>query len=342
MSTPGWTHAHRLHTSENAYGASPAATRAIAAELHDINRYPDNSNTELIAAIANFHGVSAERIIAGNGVDEVILLLVLALADDTRPAVVTGATFTSYRESMCAARQPFTTSELCDYGTPVPELAAKLRAGAPFAFVCTPHNPTGAVLDAAALAELRAAAVDGGGVLIVDEAYGEYAGKEFVSSLGVAGRGGNVCVLKTFSKVYGLAGLRIGYVVGDPEVIARANGIQRALPYHVNRMAQRAAVAALSDQGFVRQTVRRVARTREQFRLGLAELGLHSLPSHGNFVLLPLDTDSGPVTAALWERGFAVRDTTDMGLPHHIRVSIGTPDQMTALLAELASLLALR
>jgi histidinol-phosphate aminotransferase len=337
---PGAAESLRLHAGENAYGASPAARRAILEELDRMHRYPDSASTELVEAVAGFHDVPAERVSVANGMDEVILLLVLALADERRAAVVTDATFASYRESLGAARQPFTRIGLRDYRVPVADIAAQLRAGAPFAFVCTPHNPTGTVLDAAELATLAAAAADGGGVLLVDEAYAEYAGAEFASAMPYAATGGHVCVLRTFSKAYGLAGLRVGYVVGDPTVIARVGRLHSAVPYHVNRLAQRAAVAALADQRFMRESVRRTVETRELFRLGLLDLGLPCPPSHGNFVLVPLGGDSAAATLALRERGFAVRDTVDMGLPGHIRVSIGTPEQMSAVLDAFAALLA--
>jgi histidinol-phosphate aminotransferase len=304
-----------------------------------MHRYPDSASSELVTAIADFYAVAPERVTVANGVDEVILLFVLALADSARPAVVTGATFASYRESMGVARQPFTTVGLRDYRVPVDEIAGELRAGAPFAFVCTPHNPTGAVLDESELATLERAAATGGGVLVVDEAYREYAGPEVASALSSAATGRHVCVLRTFSKAYGLAGLRVGYAIGDPDVIARVNRLHSAMPYHVNRLAQRAAVAALADQRFMRESVSRTVETRELFRLGLRELGLPCPPSHGNFVLVPLGAGSTAVALALRERGFAVRDTADMGLPHHIRVSIGTPSQMSAVLDALAGLL---
>jgi histidinol-phosphate aminotransferase len=331
----------RLHASENVYGASSSVLCAVAEELSHLHRYPDSAGTELVHAIAGFHGVAPERVSIGNGVDEIILLLVLALADGTRPALTTDATFTSYRESMRATGQPYTAFALHDYRIPVDDIAARLRDGAPFAFVCTPHNPTGGVLDAAAIATLHEAAVAGGGVLIVDEAYGEYAAADFVSSLPAAATGSNICVMKTFSKAYGLAGLRVGYVVGDPAVIAKVNGLHTALPYHVNRLAQRAAVAALADQRFMRKSVSRTVETREHFRDRVQSLGLRCPPSHGNFVLVHVGPDRANLTMRLSDNGFAVRDTADMGLPHHIRVSIGTPDQMQAFLDGLADLLAL-
>ncbi len=329
----------RLHASENVYGASSAVLGAVAEELSRIHRYPDSAGTELVDAIAEFHGVGRERVSIGNGVDEIILLLVLALADGTRPALTTDATFPSYRESMRAAGQPYTACALRDYRVPVDDIAARLRAGAPFAFVCTPHNPTGAVLDEAAITTLHEAALLGGGVLIVDEAYGEYAAEGFASALPAAATGRHLCVMKTFSKAYGLAGLRVGYVVGDPEVIARVNRLHAAVPYHVNRLAQCAAIAALADQRFMRESVARTVATREHFRDRLRALGLRCLPSQGNFVLVRLDQDHAELAMLLRANGFAVRDTADMGLPHHIRVSISTPDQMQAFLDGLADLL---
>lgn len=332
----------RLHASENVYGASSAVLGAVAEELSNMHRYPDSAGVELVHAIAGFHGVAPERVSIGNGVDEVILLLVLALADGTRPALTTDATFTSYRESMRATGQPYTTCALRDYHIPVDDLAARLRDGAPFAFVCTPHNPTGGVLDEAAITTLHEAAIAGGGVLIVDEAYGEFAGAGFASSLPAAATGRNICVMKTFSKAYGLAGLRVGYVVGDPAVIAKVNRLHSAVPYHVNRLAQRAAVAALSDQRFMRESVARTVETREHFRDSVRALGLRCLPSHGNFVLVHLGQGHEHLAMSLHANGFAVRDTVDMGLPQHIRVSIGTPEQMQAFLDGLADLLTLR
>jgi histidinol-phosphate aminotransferase len=196
------------------------------------------------------------------------------------------------------------------------------------------------VLVESELATLQQAAADGGGVLIVDEAYGEYAGPAFVSAVPAAATGSNVCVLKTLSKAYGLAGMRVGYTVGDPDVIARTDRLLAAIPYHVNRLAQCTAVAALADQRFMRETVEMTVKTRERFRRGLLRLGLSCSESHTNFVLLELGADSSAIAAALRERNIQVRDTAGMGLPGHIRVSIGTDDEMDTALNALTDLLA--
>ncbi|MEU6788764.1 histidinol-phosphate transaminase [Nonomuraea angiospora] len=330
----------RLHSGENPYGPSPAVLRALDAELGRLHRYPDGSCEALKAAIALHHGVPADRVLVGNGVDEVILLLVLALADREREAVVTDGTFRSYAESLLAARQPFTACAMEGYRQPVKELARRLRAGAVLGFVCQPHNPTGGVLVQRELRELREATAEGGGVLVVDEAYAEYAGDDFCSALPMAATGSGVCVLRTFSKAYALAGLRVGYAVGDDAVISAASRARGALPYNVNRFAQSAAMAALADQEHMRRAARAVVETREWFRARLCALGLTCPPSRGNFVLIDAAGREQAVAAALNVMGCRVRDTGDMGLPGHVRISIGTPAEMEAVLDRLTGVLA--
>lgn len=318
----------RLHAGENPYGASPHALAAAAAQLECVHRYPEQPDADLLAALARHHQVSPDRISLGNGIDEAILLLVLAVADEERPTVVTGGTFLSYAESLRAARRPFRTCPLDGYGQPVDEVAEQLRRGAALAFVCNPHNPTGSLLDLADLVVLRDAAVEGGGVLVVDEAYAEYAGPDFTSAQSMAAEEHGVAVLRTFSKAYGLAGLRIGYLIADPTVTAAVERARGALPYGVNRLAQHAALAALADQRHMRESVAAVADTRVRFREQLLAMGLDSPPSHGNFVLVRIGPRAPCTAAHLRALGCFVRDTTEMGLPGHLRISIGTPAQM--------------
>ncbi|WP_161952672.1 histidinol-phosphate transaminase [Actinoplanes sp. TFC3] len=326
----------RLHAGENPYGASPRALAVLAAQVTRVHRYPDRPDADLLAALAHHHRVAPERIALGNGIDEVILLLALALADEGQPTVVTAGTFLSYTESLRAARRPFVPCPLEGYRQPVDEVAKHLRDGAPLAFVCNPHNPTGGVLDAPELTVLQDAAAEGGGLLVVDEAYAEYAGPDFTSAASRAAEGSGVAVLRTFSKAYGLAGLRIGYLIADPAVTAAVECARGALPYSVNRLAQHAALAALADQRHMRETAAAVVETREQFRSELHAIGLESPPSRGNFVLVRLGPRAPRTTARLAALGCLVRDTADMGLPGHLRISIGTPAQMRRALAALA------
>ncbi|MGQ0841949.1 pyridoxal phosphate-dependent aminotransferase [Actinokineospora sp.] len=331
----------RLHASENPYGASAAVHAALVRELPNINRYPDGTARALVDAIAEHHGVGGDQVSVGNGVDEIILLLVMALRRSTHPGLVTDATFQSYHASISAMRETATTCPLDGYRLPVAEIAAQLDNGAGFAFVCNPHNPTGTVLTGAEL-EFLAAAARGGSTLIVDEAYAEYAGAEFASALPLVAGDASVCVLRTFSKAYGLAGLRVGYVIGPPQLVAQIGHLRRALPYNVNRLAQTAAVAALADQDFVRRTTKLTVEIREWFGRELTALGLNCVPSNANFLLVEFGEDSSEVAAALLACGYHVRDTTGMGLPGHIRISIGTRGEMVTLRHEIADLLARR
>jgi histidinol-phosphate aminotransferase len=328
----------RLDASENPYGASHAVEGAVAAQLPFVHRYPDATSSELIATLAQHHGVAPEQVAVGNGLDELILVLALTLGGEGRLGIVTDATFRSYAEALAAIKRPFIRCPLVRYRIPVDDVARCLRLGDTFAFVCNPHNPTGTLLRAAELEALSRAADDGGSPLIVDEAYAEFAGESFPTALPLAATTRHVCVLRTFSKAYGLAGLRVGYIVGPPRLVARVREAQRALPYRVNRLAQAAAVAALSDPEFVRRTVRMVVGTREWFAHELQALGLHSIASATNFVLVELGDRSSVIASQLRERGHLVRDTRDMGLPGHVRISIGTRPQMLTLRDSLRAL----
>ena len=328
----------RLHASENPYGSSAAVGDVVASELCRLNRYPDPSSEALVGAIARHHGVSPDMVSVGNGVDEVILFLALVLGRDDKPGVITDATFQSYLESLSVARRSFVSLPLDGYRVPTKAIADRMLRGAPFAFVCNPHNPTGSVLQQRELELLQRAATSTRSTLIVDEAYAEYAGETFASAIPMAAECPHVCVLRTFSKAYGLAGLRVGYVIGHPHLISRINAVHGPLPYHVNRLAQSAAVAALADQDFVRRTTRAVIATREWFRNELVGLGLRCLPSAANFLLVDFGPDSQAVARALGDRGFRVRDTGGMGLPGHLRISIGTPEQIRKMRDALAAM----
>jgi histidinol-phosphate aminotransferase len=324
----------RLHTNENPHGPSPTVAAAVAAEVARLHRYPDGEAHELVEAIAVHHGVDTDQISVGNGVDEVILLLTMALRAPGATAVVTDGTFRSYHESLAALGDDADLLALEGYRVPVAAIAERLRRGSRYAFVCNPHNPTGTALSRSDVAELVAAAEEGGSTVVLDEAYAEYAGPGFATALPHVQRGGPVCVLRTFAKAYGLAGLRVGYLVGPRELVAAVNALHRPLPYHVNRMAQAAAVAALADQDHLWRTTEETIATRDWFTAELAAAGLPAVASSANFVLLPV-ADPAATRAALELRGFLVRDTTGMGLPHHLRIAIGTRAEMAGLLTAL-------
>lgn len=329
----------RLHASESPYGASPAALAAVADELERMHLYPDPGADELVRAIAVHYGVSRARVSVANGLDEMILFLVLALGGPDRPGVTTEATFQSYGHSLTLTGTPSLRCPLDGYRISADRLSRRLRAGSAFALVCNPHNPCGTTLGREELHELHEAAIAGGGVLIVDEAYAEYAGDDFYSMLPLAGTEPRICVLRTFSKAYGLAGLRIGYAIGDEEVIRRVNEGFAAAPFHVNRLAQHAAIAALADQSHLDWTRREVIATRERFRADLEALGVVCPRSQTNFLLARVGPRGSAIARQLAAAGFEVRDAAELGFPGHLRISVGAPAEMDALRDALAGLL---
>ncbi|WP_416973033.1 pyridoxal phosphate-dependent aminotransferase [Streptomyces sp. 4F14] len=328
----------RLHRSENPWGASPRAVDAARAELLRVNRYPDPSHTALIDALAAHHRVAADRIVVGNGLDEVVLMLALALRDTGR-AVVTEATFQGYPKSLEATGLDVTAVPLDRHRVGHRALVAQMERGPALVFVCNPHNPTGSVLDADAVHDLCDAARATGSHVVFDEAYAEFADDSFTSALPWAREQGNVSVLRSFSKAYGLASLRVGALIGDPGAVARTAAVQDAMPFHVNRLAQAAARAALADQAFLEQTRIRTAAARLTLCTGLDRLGIRHLPSQTNFVTLHLPGTAPEVTRQLLADDTFVRDTTDLGMPGWIRVSVGTPAEVLTFVRRLEAAL---
>ncbi|WP_075737570.1 pyridoxal phosphate-dependent aminotransferase [Streptomyces acidiscabies] len=327
-----------LHRSENPWGASPRAVEAARAELLRVNRYPDPSHTALIDALAAHHRVTTDRIVVGNGLDEVVLMVALALRDLGR-AVVTEATFQGYPKSLEAIGLTVTSTPLDRYRVDPAALIAEMKKAPALVFVCNPHNPTGSVLDAGAVHDLCDAARATGSHVIFDEAYAEFADDSFTSALPWAREQGNVSVLRTFSKAYGLASLRVGALLGDPGVVARTAAVQDAMPFHVNRLAQAAARAALADQAFLEQTRTRTATARMTLCACLDRLGVAHLPSQTNFVTLHLPGTAPEVTRQLLADDTFVRDTTDLGMPGWIRVSVGTPAEILTFVRRLEAAL---
>jgi histidinol-phosphate aminotransferase len=332
----------RLHLSENPYGPSPHAVQAVTDSLRCLHRYPDPSYHDLITGIAFHYNIDPDRVVVGNGADEIILMLALAAREAQRPAIISENTFQSYSMSLRAAGVPVTAHPLIDYSFPVEEFIASFGAGASIAFVCNPHNPVGGILSAESVDCLCAVARQNDVIVVFDEAYAEYTdGEGFRSAISAAANDRNVCVMRTFSKAYGLAALRIGYVVGDPAVVARLRHMQMAFPFHVNRMGQAAAIAALRDQEYLTRIREKNRVARDLLYLGLSDLGITYFPSHANFVLAHLPGSASHVARELrTNAGMYVRDTADLGLTDHLRISVGRPDEMSAFVSELAQVMA--
>lgn len=339
-SAPGADDMLRLHLSESVDGAGPTVLEALRRELSRPNRYPDPACTELREALARQHGMHADQVTVGNGIDELLLLLALAHLGPGRVALTTAQTFPAYRTVSLVCRADVRLSPLHGYTVDADAFEAALGAGVHVAFLCNPHNPTGTALSHVTLERLVACSEAHGATLVCDEAYVEFGPEpaDFLSAL--VAKTDRLIVLRTFSKMLGLAGLRVGYALGSTGVMERVQRAKTIVPFSVNRLAQAAALACVRGGVDVEERRARNARVRATTYRLLDELRIEYVPSATNFVLLKLPGgDSRRVAEQLRVRHeILVRDTSDFGLPGHIRVALGTCEEMERFVDALAAL----
>lgn len=322
----------KLSANENPLGTSEAAMAARAAVSRP-SEYPDPESNELRAAIGKLHGIDPARIVCGTGSDELLNLAPQAYAGPGDEVIHVRYGFAVYdiAARRCGATVVVAPDE--DFGTDVDALLGCVTERTRVIFVANPNNPTGTFLPRPELERLHAG-LPGNVLLVLDQAYADYLPPgEDDGGLALAARHPNVLVTRTFSKIYGLAGERIGWATGAPDLIAALNRIRG--PFNVTRSGQCAALAAIADQAFVdaSREHNRVERTR--FAEAVAALGNHGLrvvPSEANFVLVLFE---GPLGAAealagLATRGYAVRHLPGQGLPQALRITIGRREDMDA------------
>jgi len=320
----------KLASNENPYGPSPKAVEAVIRHASEVNMYPENHPAELVEAISSYLHLPGEMIIpGGNGADEVmetVMKLVITRGDE---AVLHTPTFPYYRLLLTV------------YGSRVVEVPmepgfrfpveAMLKAITPrtrLVIICSPNNPTGTVMEERDLRRL----LDTGVLVMLDEAYVEFADR---SCTRLVESYDNLVVLRTFSKAFALAGLRVGYGVAAEELVAQALKVKP--PHSVSLLAIKAACAALSDLEHVRSAVEKIKKERGRAYKAFSQLpGMDVVPSQANFHLLSLKGRSArEVVQALEKKGIMVRDCTAFGLPQGIRATVGRREENTALLKAL-------
>jgi histidinol-phosphate aminotransferase len=331
-----------LNTNENSYDVPPAVADAVVAAVREeaagLNRYPDREFSALRADLAAYcgHGLTAEQLWAGNGSNEVLLHLVQAFAGPGRtalgftpaysmhPLISTGAGTRWIDGHRSGGTGPF--------GLTAASVADQIRRHAPdIVFLCSPNNPTGTALDLDVVEAAYGAAT---GMVVVDEAYAEFSRPGTPSALTLLPGRERLVVTRTMSKAFALAGARLGYLAADPAV-ADALRLVR-LPYHLSSLTQAAARAALRHAGLLLATVEAIKEQRDRIAAALAAMGLEPVPSDANFVLFGGLGDERAVWRGLLARQVLVRD---VGIPHHLRVTAGTPAETTAFLDALAETL---
>jgi len=329
----------KLASNENPLGPSPLGLAAAQAALASSQLYPDGGAFYLRQALSRTLDQPIDKILCGSGSNELLDLLIQTFVGPDEEVLAPDVSFACYRLSAEAHRRAFRTAPNGpDFGYDLPSLAKAVGPKTKLVFLANPNNPTGVYAGRAAF-EAFLDALPPEVILAVDEAYFEYAtAKDYPNTLDYLGRRERLCTLRTFSKIYGLAGLRAGYLVGPVEMVQHLNRVR--LPFNIGTVAQAAARAALDDTEHVERARALNAAELPRVTAGLTALGLTVTPSQTNFVLVELGGRVGKtVFDALLRRGVIVRPMAGYGLPHHVRITIGTAAENTRLLSTLAEVL---
>jgi len=321
----GLTDVVKLASNENPFGCSPKAAEAIREELGNLQLYPDGGAVELTKALAAHLGVEPNQIIFGAGSDEVILMIARAYLAPGDETIMATHTFSQYRHNAEVEAAVCVTVPLKDGTHDLDAMAARVTDRTKIIWVCNPNNPTGTLVS---LDDIRRflARVPSRVMVVLDEAYYEYLLPEhYGDSLELLKQHKNVVILRTFSKIYGLAALRIGYGIGHPEVIHAINQVRP--PFNTSRLAQAAALASIRDREFVERCRRINAEGLKYLQGEFARLGLKTFPAYGNFIMVHVNRPAGPVFEALLRKGIIVRGGHQLGFPESIRVTVGSPEQ---------------
>lgn len=335
----GLTDVIKLASNENPLGPPVGAVTAIAAASAEMARYPDGNGFELKQALASRHRVGPECVTLGNGSNDVLVLLAESFLGPGLEAVYSRYAFAVYPIAVQASGAQHRIAEahpanhVQAYGHDLEAMAALVGPGTRLVFIANPNNPTGTWLDAAAL-EGFIRALPEEVVIVVDEAYFEYVQEPaYPDTSRWLQQFPNLVVTRTFSKVYGLAGLRVGYALSSPEIADILNRIRQ--PFNTSSIAQVAAIAALEDSVHVARSVELNRKGLQRVGAACSALGLGVGPSAGNFLLVDMQSGARPFYEALLRKGVIVRPVANYGLPNHLRISIGLPEENERLIAAL-------
>lgn len=333
----GITDIVKLASNENPLGASPQAIAAAHAALAEISLYPDGNGFVLKSALVQRYGVAHDQLVLGNGSNDLLELAAHAFLSVGDRAVFSDHAFAVYPLAIQATGATGVSVAAVDYGHDLTAMRqAAVAQGAKMIFIANPNNPTGTFLPGDALHAFLCA-LPGNILVVLDEAYNEYLPENCrYDSVSWLAEFHNLMISRTFSKAYGLASLRVGYALGNPQVIDMLNRVRH--PFNVNSMAQAAAVAALEDAEFVQRTFELNLKGMAQLTEGLGKLGLSYIPSFGNFVSFHV-TNAAWIYRRLLELGVIVRPIGNYNMPDYLRVSIGLETQNQKFLSALKQIL---
>ncbi len=320
----------KLASNENPLGFSPKVHDAVNANMKDMNRYPESSGYLLKQKLSRKFKVSPENIILGNGSDDIIALLCHGFLNPGDEALMPLPSFLLYEISVRTAKGCPVMVPLVDFSTNLKGLIEQLSPKTRMIFITNPFNPTGSTISFHEFNNFLTQVPDDV-IIIVDEAYIEFVRDEAVyDSLRNPLADPRIVTLRTFSKVYGLAGFRVGYGIMDSEIAEVLNRIRQ--PFNVNTLAQAAAVAALEDEFFLKKTIKTIHEGLDYLFNEFEMLGLRSLPTQSNFLMVDLKTDATKVFEEMLKLGVIVRSMKSYGFDSFLRITTGTREENTILI----------
>ena len=326
----------KLASNENPLGPSPLAMDAIRSGLDNLHRYPDDGGHELVHLLAVRLSLNPEAIVLGNGSDEVLTMLARAFLRPGDMAIIPQPSFLMYEAVVRWAGAECRFVPLRNMTIDLDAMLAQVTTGCRMVFLCNPNNPTGTVVSRKAFdAFLEKIPADL--VVVVDEAYGEFVHtKDCPRGIDYIGGDRAVVTLRTFSKVYGLAGLRIGYGLMAPDIAAMLHRVR--IPFNVSTIAQAGAIAALDDIVFIDKTRRMIRDGLDYLTRALDDLGFRYFPTQANFFLIDVVKSADDIYEQLLRQGVIVRSMSAYGYPQYIRVNVGLPEENERLVQSLAKI----
>lgn len=328
----------KLASNENPFGPSPKALEAIAKEVKNLQIYPDQKSTLLREALAKKFGVPDNCVICGNGSDEIMQIIGATYINPGDEIIISKNTFSIYElvTRIFAGKVVFVN--LKNFEIDLEEVAGAITAKTKIIWLTNPNNPTGTIF-AASQFDAFLKKVPDNVLVIADEAYAEFVeSEEYPDSLKYIKEGKNLVVLRTFSKFYGLAGLRVGYGIAKAELIRPM--FRTKMPFNVNRLAQAGAIAALDDKEFSDKTYKNNSEGKKYLYAELDKLGLEYKKTEANFIFINLKQSADELFIEMMKKGVIIRPLTSFGLPSAIRVSIGTREQNEKFISALKTALA--
>ncbi len=332
----GITNAVKLASNENPLGPSPMAVAALRAAIDDLNRYPDGGSVTLTRKIAQRHGVTPAHIFLGCGSVEILNLLAYLFIRPGLNAVTSEHAFAIYELVVAASGGETKTAPMKDYTFDLDAMGELVDERTRVIFLANPNNPTGTIYRRDACERLLAH-LPGHVVIVADEAYFEFVrDPDYPNALNYLEAQPKLIVLRTFSKIFGLAGLRAGYGVAHPEMVNLLNNVRQ--PFNINLLAQAAVLAALDDDEYVRRTLEVNLQGIQYLEREFRRLEIPFVPTHGNFFLVDVG-DGVKVFNALLRQGVIVRPMHGYKFPRHVRISVGLPEENKKLIEALETVL---